>query len=629
MGSLLVTFLNTKNIKNKIQLFTAFIFISFIKIYAQTASISPSPNAFFCPGTSNSRTFTISLTGISKDSVQFSYDKSKSLTLVNGTTSSSGNDYLVTVTFIDQWQIEYKLVLEHRRTKVQIGSFDFTQVTSLLNRTTNFGPYATTYLADLCPNNISINVETYRYVSPGGNPNVPNNLFGSNMAAYQYLLPFNVTPISGLTPTPGSPNLYFGGTNIVVRTDNLNNATIKVRPFNSLCPQAFAGQYSDITIQRPVPELVRPGNSKSITLRCGDIAARTFTVLNTSTGSGCITNYTWKIANKGWKYFGTIPTTDIVTTTPTITLEPSNINSNPPKSFVVDITAGSEVKSSSITINYLAPTAIIAPAFVGSLDCNEQVTNATFSNLPITPHNIIWSTNAPNTINGSTLPQVNVGNSVTVTKLIPAPDFAQTKVTIAATCGNIESNSLTFAGCVPWENFGVSYFYPPSFCNDELRAGVNYFENFAVDYEWYAYYWGQYHLINTPYSSSSIQTILNINADEIYIYVRAKDLANSYTPLMTVVTYPGSVCGSYRMSNTSGIKVFPNPSSESIAVDYKSINGKDYTIKITSLMGEVKLVKKSNIKNTKVDVSRLKQGKYILTIIDGKNVKSTQIEIKR
>lgn len=76
----------------------------------------------------------------------------------------------------------------------------------------------------------------------------------------------------------------------------------------------------------------------SSTIRCGETDTKTFTITNGVSG-GCLT-YTWQIANKGWKYNGTIPTSDVVTTTPSIQLQSADNNAAPPQSFSVVVAAG-------------------------------------------------------------------------------------------------------------------------------------------------------------------------------------------------------------------------------------------------------------------------------------------------
>lgn len=317
-------------------------------------------------------------------------------------------------------------------------------------------------------------------------------------------------------------------------------------------------------------------------------------------------------------------TTDIISTSPSLTLYSADNNSNPPQSVTVEMSAAnSTTVNSTVPVQYLQPSVSLHLVFPQPFACNEQQIQATLNNVPLTSYSFLWDTRSTDLINGNPPPQANIGNSVTVTRLTTGADPTVTTATIQASCGNILSaNSITLLDCSQWQDFAVHGYMPPDYCNGELRANVEGLTG-AIEYEWYAYYHGNYHLLTTTYLPELLTNFCAC-ADQIELVVRAKTF-ESKTNFQLVGTFGMSGC--FNSAESSDVVAFPNPASTRLTISYK--NAKSYTIKLVNKDGVLFRELKTKGSEETIDVSKIPQGKYFVVIKNGDKTISKQIEIKR
>jgi hypothetical protein len=480
----------------------------------------------------------------------------------------------------------------------------------------------------ICASSVNVTFPKITYVRLGGDEATPADLFGE-IASYQYYLPSGVTPVSGLTPALGLPNYYNGNNNVNVSVDNpFLNYTLKVRALNTICSQALPGNLNDIVIQRPQLSI-----SGVTSMRCGETDTKTFTIQNIPSSPNCITSYTWQIANKGWKYNGSIPTSDVVTSTPSIQLQSADNNAAPPQSFSVVVATSSANVTLNKTINYLAPT-ISIPIYSGDfgLNCNVTNVNAVLTNAPISSYNLLWSTVNGFYIDGAASPQSS--GTLTTVSLEKVGSSASDLLTVSlqATCGTINSvGGYNYEGCLPWDDLSVDYFNSVPMKPDPLLVYCSTQDQLAglLEFEWYWFNGSDYTFaVNSPGLSFWSDTWpCGMNS----LYVRAKWYSGT-SELKYVGDYDGYCV---RLLTTpikkDEIKIFPNPAANLIIVDYTPKNN-IAVLRVLDLQG--KLLMQNEIKNdankarlfTKVDLSKLPRGRYLVAIQDGKNKYTRIIE---
>lgn len=469
------------------------------------------------------------------------------------------------------------------------------------------------------------------YLVPGSAPTNDANYF-KDVDFYQYVLPSGVSPVSGLTPVIGLPNNYTGTNNVTVQVSNpFNNATLQVKGISSDCNNVQSSNFNNINIFRP--QLSLSGVSS---IRCGETDTKTFTVQNVPSGTNCITSYTWQIANKGWKYNGTIPTSDVVTTTPSIQLQSADNNAAPPQSFSVVVAAGASSVTLNKTISYLAPS-ISLPTYAGEfgLDCNVTNANAILTNAPVNSYNLLWSTANGFTINNAASPQSS-GTTTTVSVEKAGTESTDLlTVSLQASCGTINSvGGFIFEGCYPWDDLTVNYMYtvPMSgepiiaYCSTEDKLDWGF-----VEFEWFWFDGNTYTFAGNSPSLSFWSNTWPCGMNSLY--VRAKGY-NGTTLLKYVGDYDG-YCGRFLTTPTrkEEVRLFPNPTTNFIILDYAPKNN-SAIIRVVDMQG--KLLIQQVIKNddkkttlfTKLDISKLPKGKYIVEIQDGKN-KHTKLIVKQ
>jgi hypothetical protein len=586
------------------------------------SNISPSTNTEFCPFTEHTFTITFSQGNLPAN---FNISFLDGASIVTGSIQNNGQNKTFRVNFESQSQKQPTLQVRNSQNAI-VSETKYIFIKNLKGRVPRINQNLT---VPLCQNFvIDLSFSKMRYVKAGGNSNNPSDLFNTPINLYEYIIPTGYSVVGGTvvsTSSPfGTPNAIIGFNDIIVQTNFANPGTIRIRALGEGCnPNLvnFTSDYSDINISRPVLDLKTPNGSKSIQIRCGETDVKTFTVQN-GVANSCIT-YTWQIANKGWRYNGVIPTSNIVTTQPTIDLVSSDDNANPPQSFNVSINVGGVIVNSSITVEYRIPQISLSIPSIQPIECNDQNINANISNAPINSYSLLWNVNSGHTINSQITPLSNIGTSVTVNKITNTS--ANVSASLVASCGIITANSPSpFEGCTNWDDFLVNFFYPPISIGDELRAIVNGPSNFsAYEYDWFGYNGSTYEQITNTYTPS-IQMSYYPCSDNLSIFIRAKGHGIT-TPLMYVGSYTPD-CG-FRLMSASSLTVFPNPTQDFINVEYITKN-KNYEIIISDWYGKKMMKINTNNKSNRINLKELGKGKFVVMIKDGNQIKSKQIEIK-
>ena len=664
--------------KNILILLFSIFLIFYNSVIAQTfsASINPDQSGTFCPGVTNNRTFVITINSVTGNTTADSvtvFGETK-LTITNKTISNN-TQITCKIWFDDQNLVIPSFRIKHSRvTANEVSPIQFPKVWSLAQRNV-FPVTASNQLniqVPICTQNVNINFTKMRYLVAGSDPNNSNNYF-EDVNAYQYVLPSGVVPVSGLTPVVGLPNYYTGSNAVTVQvTSAFNSATIQVRGISTTCNNVSPSNFNNINLQRQLPTLNGPNS-----IRCGETDTKTFQVVNLPTTNNCITTYTWQIANKGWKYNGTIPTNNIVTTTPNIQLVSADNLNNPPQSVsVVIANATNQSYTATRNVTFIAPSITINPILSANFDCNALDFTANVINPPLSSFNYIWSsTGAPGSsfINFLPAPQTTITNTATISRDPNYTDPISINSAVNASCGIIYSSFYSgFNGCFPWSSFTVYGF------TDPLNGGGNIVANIqgipeATEYEWFSFYYNQYHYLTNTYGDYlQVSGYGFPSVDEIGIFVRAKTPSGN-TELKFVGSFCNSSgCGGYRTAingnnNANQIKVFPNPANTIVTVSLQtkilianSTIDDELSMKVAKLSSKKEVISKKNsplqhlpteitqIKvmnsiglmqkvvrfgkgNKTVDfsVNDLKDGIYMLEITDGKNTSKTPLIIKR
>jgi hypothetical protein len=246
--------------------------------------------------------------------------------------------------------------------------------------------------AIILPNSSSINAPACQQTATNLNFNniqwqtfgeSPELCFGS-ITSYEYLLPAGWklgTDISNGTSWLQANN------NVTITSNLLSGGQIAIRPTNS-CGAGFQNGQTPrfININRTNQPVLKTNGATSLIIFCGDASAKTFTIEN---AGACITGYEWLVANKGWfDANGNLITSNITTTTPSLTLYPSCNSANPPQSVSVKIKAGAEEMTSTVNVSLSAA----APQLQIS-GANEFCTSASYS-VPVSPScgaSVTWS----------------------------------------------------------------------------------------------------------------------------------------------------------------------------------------------------------------------------------------------
>lgn len=233
------------------------------------------------------------------------------------------------------------------------------------------------------------------------------------ITTYEYQLPAGWKV--GTTFTSTGSNWYAGGNSVTVTTNLLggNGSVISIRTTNN-CGSGLSNNSIPVNIgvTRPNAPALKLNGASSLTLYCGDATAKIFTVQNPA---ACVTSYEWVTANKGWfDVNGAAITTNLITTTPSITIYPSCNSSNPAKDIEVLMKAGTEVLSSKVMVTFSTTAPLLA--ITGS---SEFCTSDSYS-LPVSTAcgaSVVWSLQPLNNFpTPATLSCTNCGTT-TLTKV--------------------------------------------------------------------------------------------------------------------------------------------------------------------------------------------------------------------
>ncbi|MES2006338.1 MAG: T9SS type A sorting domain-containing protein [Bacteroidota bacterium] len=431
--------------------------------------------------------------------------------------------------------------------------------------------------------------------------------------------------------TSTGPTDYVIGTNSeTITPDAFSGGYIAVQAYNTCAASLAAGIFQSTSISRP-QLILKEGGNTTINVSCGDATARTFTVDNGSSAT-CAT-FTWNIANKGWLYGGSIPSSAVSTgSTPSITLTPSNSTATPVQDVSVTISDGTSSLTSTVTVHFIVPTLGVAYVLPYDLDCNKRTINGSVTNAPSGSYSVAWNTTSGDYIDGTTSSTATfTGSPVSVTKNSSTGNN-DTKLTMTAGCGTIESNIISFSSCLNWGSNFSSFFpytapasHEPIYCTISFDGGSD--VDYADPYEWY---------VDRLDSGGGLIQIFSINeywldtynwpCNSGDVYVRAIATTSGGAKGSTALTYVGHyepICYGAQMAAIP-INVHPNPISDKTTVEFSN-KGIAYTIMVTDFSGNPKLKFKTKNDKNIIDFSNFSKGKYFIVIDTGKKKISRQV----
>jgi hypothetical protein len=414
---------------------------------------------------------------------------------------------------------------------------------------------------------------------------------------------------------PAGWSVVGGGTSktITVQPDNCTGGTMRVRGVNN-CPNGpyFSNWSNALTITR---NLATPGVISGPDLVvCTNTTPVQFTV-PAVTGA---TSYVWTKPS-GWS--GT-------STTNSITLTPSGTNGGnvTVKAEGCNLQSTAAVKPVSLELfNPSTPPTITGPSVI-------PCTGATFtlSNVPagatvtwLASPGYFYSNSGSGTSASLTPYDLSSGGPGTVT------------FTVSTACGNFQkqSNEFSVQGLLPSaiyftnsENEGM-YFCSSSYGNYfEIVSGASgtSYEARLLDIT------GQTVLYTSNVTNYQAGTNLwdyYPSSNGYYVFeVRGTNECGSTDWFGTEVEY---------VNCTWLFTVYPNPAENYLEVEIlneskqKSTERQSYEMILTDTNGEVKLKASSKAKSKRIDISSLKNGRYILRVISNGEVEERQIIISR
>jgi len=236
------------------------------------------------------------------------------------------------------------------------------------------------------------------------------SLFGS-ISNFQWSIPTGWS-VNNSSPSTGPSDFKTtSSANISITPDNIHSGNVLVRVINLCTANLKPGDWTLLNVNRPILSL-KQGGASSITINCGETTPRTFEVENAIFYS-CINSYEWLVANKGWKDInGNLLTSNVTTTSPSLTLSPVALVATPPQSITVIIKAGTEQINSLVNVSFTnnqPPLTIIGSGIICS---SENYELALASNFPSTG-SASWQLGWPAGGFITSLPTNWIGGSVT------------------------------------------------------------------------------------------------------------------------------------------------------------------------------------------------------------------------
>lgn len=525
----------------------------------QNFSLSPLSNTTFCAGINNQRTFAVTITGISgvpADTVDFFGEDGA---MVVNSVKINNNRIDIIVWFQEQYASVPKIRMKRRRDNLVYPQIEeFRNIKTLFGRSPFRPMFDPNIMVPSCSRNVNVTIPRIGFVRTGTTPSDNTQNEFEPVTNYEYILPPGVIPVSGLSPSPGLPNYYRGTNSFTVNmTSDFNDAVIQVRGLND-CPNTAPTNFQSLNLLRERPTINGPAG-----VTCGDVTAKTFNVVNVPQNANCFTSYKWLIANKGWLFNGSIPTTDVITTNPQIILTSANNAALPPQNVVVEIgTSNGQTFTATRTISFVTPQVQLFLDPPRPINCDEGNMRGQINRLPVGNYDMVWSATNGGLFNGNTLPQTNVANTGIFTKTSSLGH--QVSYSMVASCG-VFSATLPFAGCVAWDGFYVDYFWGPMARGERLLANIG--TGSYTNIEWYGLMNGQYIPIHNTSGNTNLNAELWPCGSSVDVYVRAiNDFTGEVTFLYYVGTYEGSCSSGYRMatSKKADIDITPNPANGSV-----------------------------------------------------------------
>jgi Secretion system C-terminal sorting domain len=462
---------------------------------------------------------------------------------------------------------------------------------------------------------------------PWSNPS-ESLCFGS-ITTYEYKLPVGWKV--GTTFTSTGNNWYAGGNNLTVSTNLLggSGSSIAIRPTNN-CGSGLLNNANPvyININRSNAPVLQMNGSSSLTLYCGDATAKTFAVTNPPT---CVSSYEWITANKGWfDANGVLITTNLITTSPSITIYPSCNSTNPAKDIEVLMKSGTEVLSSKVTVTFSTAAPVLA--ITGA---SEFCTSASYT-VPLSVPcgaSIVWSIQPlQNHPNVATLSCTSC-QTVTLTKVNSGTVLLRATVTFP-NCNStgiyekyIGVGTPTFRG---WYNSPTNAVQPmaPFFRNDvsnpvcygqQITTSTDITANSSVVWD------------GTGNDPAQVTWYQQGNNLQFYFY-------NTFQTAVFRVRITNS-CGitslGYRFNSTDAVctggpllrlSVSPNPTSNVMNISLTDRTSKAerkeiIEVRVVDKMGNVKqkwnYAKGSGIQSRQIDISNLPTDTYNIMAFDG------------
>lgn len=485
----------------------------------------------------------------------------------------------------------------------------------------------------------------------------PNHYAYSQSATitnYEYVVPVGWKV--GSIVSNGTTPIYNGSTTTIT-PHPLSSGSIKVTPVSNCFINGISGlkkgQTATVNIgNRTNLRLVQNG-ATTIIIRKGDNAARTFTVENAAQ-AGCITEYQWNVANKGWLDAAGNPiTTFITTTTPSLTLIPPCSGTPLPQDVEVVIKAGNDQLTSKVTVinsSDAVQLEISGPAEF----CTSGTYNVTGTtcNIDVT-WEMVYLNNHPNVV---TISCTNC-NSTTLTKYGNGTVLLRASVLIAGTTvPEIIERYIGVGTPVVrgWYNSPANPVQPlaittnrvnPVF-NDVCQAGqtitnMDITANATVLWSYGGYTGTSEPQIQWYQSGNNLNLIMFNEGDKVRFSLTTTNtcgsINNSYwfnsvaancggvplrvNPVDTIKKKPET----QEELNIVKVLLFPNPASNYVQIKLSNQKDKEYSelkeVRVTDYFGNIKIQQRFSrgVQSTNMNIGILKTGVYYVKVFNGFN----------
>lgn len=350
----------------------------------------------------------------------------------------------------------------------------------------------------------------------------------------------------------------------------------------------------------------------SVTKTCGTALSQTFTANSSNMPQGATVSYLWNLGSSGngWLYNGTAAPATITTTTNTLALTASTCDIKPANITVTATVNGTNYSAGTASVT-LAPFSISGPAYFCGSSAAYSIANLGCS------ATITWSVS-----NSNVQLSCTSCNQTTLTKVTNGP------VTLTASISNACGVSTTITKNItvgaPPITFTSNNNYP---CSGTYQTWLLSIDTPANGSNWYWYVdylsEGGDVYIDNPYGS--------------FTYIDVSGTAGirlSYTDLCGVAKQDGVTVYSY--CSEYSFTLSPNPARETVTVKTnKQTLAKNsspdliYAIMITDRFGNIQksVQYKPGVESTKISLSGLKAGMYILSVFNNKRWSSQTLII--